>query len=212
MECITAKHLWIITPLLMTTLGCVEHYQPRIVDRGDSYTLPSPTPEIPTKEHGFEGPWIPQVYSERAWQAIVIHHSATASGNAAIFDRWHREENHWNGVGYNFVIGNGTDSGDGQVEVTHRWQQQLVGAHCRTPKNWANEHAIGICLVGDFSQDRPTAAQMKSLVQLVRFLQQRYGIPTSAIYGHGDTPGARVTACPGHLFPWDQLRRSLLGN
>jgi len=71
--------------------------------------------------------------------AIVIHHSATENGNAAIFDRMHREHNHWDGVGYDFVIGNGTNSGDGEVEVTFRWQGQIAGAHCGgTIGNWAN--------------------------------------------------------------------------
>jgi N-acetyl-anhydromuramyl-L-alanine amidase AmpD len=41
---------------------------------------------------------------------------------------------------------------------------------------------------------------MQSLVKLVRFLQSRYGIPKSRIYGHRDVPGARETDCPGKNF------------
>ena len=90
---------------------------------------------------------------EKKWTAIVIHHSGTKNGDTAIFDKWHRENNHWEGVGYDFVIGNGSNSGDGQVEVTYRWQKQVTGAHCGgTPGNWANKDGIGICLVGDFNQ------------------------------------------------------------
>ncbi|MHC4494826.1 MAG: peptidoglycan recognition protein family protein [Planctomycetota bacterium] len=85
--------------------------------------------------------WLPPSQVEKKWTAIVIHHSATENGNAAIFDKLHREENHWDGIGYDFVIGNGTDSGDGQVEVTFRWREQRTGAHCKTPGNWANEDA-----------------------------------------------------------------------
>ena len=138
---------------------------------------------------------------ERKWEAIVVHHSATRNGNSAIFDKKHREENHWDGVAYDFVIGNGSDSGDGEVEVTFRWREQIAGAHCKTPNNWGNEKGIGICLVGNFDYTSPTAGQMWSLAKLVRFLQNRYQIPRSHIYGHGDTPGARVTDCPGRLFP-----------
>jgi N-acetyl-anhydromuramyl-L-alanine amidase AmpD len=151
---------------------------------------------------------VPPVAIERKWTAIVIHHSATATGNAATFGREH-EERGWEGVGYDFVIGNGTDSRDGQVEVTFRWRQQKTGAHCKTPNNWANEEAVGICLVGDFSKRRPTTQQMRSLKELVEFLQKRYGIRKNRIYGHKDTPGARVTQCPGRYFPMGRVKSAL---
>lgn len=141
--------------------------------------------------------WIPPRSVERHWQSIVIHHSATPNGNMSIFDEWHRERNNWDGVGYDFVIGNGTDSRDGQVEVTFRWHQQLTGAHCKTPGNWANENAVGVCLVGNFDETAPSEAQMRSLARLVRYLSSRYRIPANRIYGHNSTPGARVTECPG---------------
>ena len=144
--------------------------------------------------------WYPPRSIERRWQSIVIHHSATPNGNMAIFDKSHREINNWDGVGYDFVIGNGTDSPDGDVEVTFRWHQQIAGAHCKTPGNWANENAVGICLVGNFDESVPSDAQMQSLTHLVRFLSGRYGIPPHLIYGHNSTPGARVTNCPGRHF------------
>jgi N-acetyl-anhydromuramyl-L-alanine amidase AmpD len=122
----------------------------------------------------------------------------------------HREENHWDGVGYDFVIGNGTNSGDGQVEVTFRWKEQRTGAHCGgTPDNWANEDGIGICLVGNFDHDTPSPRQMQSLAKLVHFLQERYGISNRRIYGHNTTPGARATACPGRRFPMSRLKQTL---
>jgi len=154
--------------------------------------------------------WLPPSRVEKQWTAIVIHHSATETGNAAIFDRTHREEKHWDGVGYDFVIGNGTDSGDGQVEVTFRWQRQVAGAHCGgTEDNWANVDAVGICLVGNFNNTEPTAEQMQSLFKLVRFLQKRYRIGTASIYGHSGTPGARVTDCPGRNSPVPRLKQML---
>jgi hypothetical protein len=146
---------------------------------------------------------------EKKWQAIIVHHSATSNGNTAIFDKQHREEMHWDGVAYDFVIGNGTDSGDGQIEVTFRWRGQIAGAHCKTPNNWGNEKAIGVCLVGNFDNTSPTVRQMQSLVKLVRFLQNRYRIPKRFVYGHGTTPGARVTDCPGIRFPMARLRSML---
>jgi len=154
--------------------------------------------------------WLPPSQLEKKWVAVVIHHSATETGNAAIFDKMHREQNHWAGIGYDFVIGNGTDSGDGEIEVTFRWREQIPGAHCGgTANNWANRDGIGICLVGDFDRTVPTAPQMQSLLRLVRFLQNRYGIPKWRIYGHKATPGARVTDCPGTKFSMARLKSML---
>jgi 5-methylcytosine-specific restriction endonuclease McrA len=41
-----------------------------------------------------------------------------------MFDRSHRDKG-WDELGYHFVIGNGTSSGDGVVEVGTRWQTHL---------------------------------------------------------------------------------------
>jgi hypothetical protein len=155
--------------------------------------------------------WRNPIYPERDWDAIIIHHSATHSGNASIFHRWHRDVNNWLGIGYNFVIGNGSDSGDGQIETTFRWTKQIQGAHCGgTPDNWANERGIGICLVGDFTDTRPTQSQMKSLANLVNYLERRYNIPKYRIYGHRQTPGySGKTQCPGTYFNLTKLKNML---
>ena len=180
-----------------------ESVPPKVVE---SKPKPKPTGE----RSNVPKDWLPPSHVEKEWTAMVIHHSATERGNAAIFDRMHREENHWDGVGYDFVIGNGTDSSNGQVEVTFRWQQQVAGAHCGgTPENWANVDAIGICLVGNFNHSAATAKQLQSLSKLVRFLQKRYGISTSRIYGHSSTPGARSTDCPGRNSPVAALKQML---
>ncbi len=181
------------------------HPEPEIVQP----KIPKPIQTINAKN--IPRGWIPPSHLEKNWTAIVIHHSGTTNGNAAIFDKWHKQGNHWEGVGYNFVIGNGTDSADGQVEITFRWSEQTTGAHCKTPNNWANENAVGICLVGNFNDTVPTTRQMNSLLRLIRFLQNRYSIPQSRIYGHKNTPGARVTDCPGKNFPMSRLK-SMLGS
>jgi hypothetical protein len=186
---------------------------PRIVYESASPSVQSqiekPVRAETSVDRGVPADWMPYSTRERRWAAIVLHHSGTENGNAAIFDKWHREGNHWEGVGYDFVIGNGTNSGDGEVEVTFRWREQRTGAHCKTPDNWANESAVGICLVGNFEQSVPTARQMRSLMKLIGFLQKRYGIPKSRIYGHNTTPGAQRTACPGKRFPMARLKSML---
>ncbi len=155
--------------------------------------------------------WVPPKSRERRWSAIILHHSGQSKGNMATIDKYHREANGWDGVGYDFLIGNGRDSGDGLVEVSFRWRKQVAGAHCGgTPNNWANESGIGICLIGDFTKTRPTYRQMQSLKKLVRFLQKRYKIPASRIYDHSSTPGyTRGSICPGKYFPTAAFKNSL---
>jgi hypothetical protein len=146
--------------------------------------------------------WVPQV-APRQWTWIIIHHSATTIGGAARFDREHREKG-WDELGYDFVIGNGTDTGDGQIEVGPRWIAQKWGAHTKTPDNRFNERGIGICLVGNFDFDRPTAAQMHSLLKLTTYLMRTYHIPPDNIIGHGD---AKPTECPGRNMSVATVRR-----
>jgi len=144
--------------------------------------------EIP----GIPSAWIPPV-APRPWRYIVIHHSATVSGDAAKFDAEHRAKG-WDELGYHFVIGNGTDTADGLVEVGSRWPKQKHGAHAKTPDNRYNDFGIGICLVGNFDRDRPTANQMRSCAKLVAYMMKAYHIPASSVLGHKDT---KPTDCPG---------------
>ncbi|MCK4851786.1 MAG: N-acetylmuramoyl-L-alanine amidase, partial [Candidatus Omnitrophica bacterium] len=161
----------------------------RDLDIGQRLYIPSAAPRID----------IVTLYPGRKWKYIIIHHSATDHGNSEKFNRAHLNRG-WKGVGYHFVIDNGTcGKDDGQIESTPRWIKQETGAHCKA--DGMNEKSIGICLVGNFSIDRVSPAQMRSVVYLVKQLKEHYNIPSSRILGHGQVPGAR-TECPGKKFPW----------
>lgn len=141
------------------------------------------------------------------WTHIVIHHSATEQGDAKLLDRSHRKRGFTNGLGYHFVIDNGTLAHpDGEIEVGPRWLQQREGAHCNAAG--MNEHGIGICLIGDFTRQAPSAAQMESLAYLVKQLQASYRIPRRRVVRHRDVPG-KHTICPGDDFPWAEFRSRL---
>ena len=163
-------------------------------------------------------PWVPGggIEDLRRWEGIIVHHSASDTGDAASMDSYHRNIRNWDSLGYHFVIDNGNNSHnkhDGMVEVGIRWRQQKHGAHCRVDvrdDNYWNEHTIGICLVGNFEEYNPSPAQYSSLVELVKFLQDRYRISANKIYGHGDIEGAR-TKCPGRNFSWSTFRQMLSG-
>ncbi len=151
-------------------------------------------------------PVIP-VYKSDKWQYIVIHHSVTDSGDAQSLDAIHRRRGFDRGLGYHFVIDNGTKTRvDGQIEASPRWIKQMDGAHCNL--GGMNECGIGICLVGDFTSEPPSRRQMDSLVLLVNTLRKYYRIPLSRAIRHKDVLGKK-TACPGNSFPWDEFKRRL---
>lgn len=162
-----------------------------------AYVPPPKTPATPRPApvmRGIPAAWIPLASAEhRQWKWIVIHHSATPTGGAVAFDKEHKAKG-WDGLGYHFVIGNGTDTPDGCIEVGYRWPIQQHGAHAKTPDNQYNEHGIGICLVGNFDVTRPTPKQMASLEKLVTYLATTYHISTNNILGHKMT---KPTDCPG---------------
>lgn len=162
----------------------------------------------PTPQHTTVSAWLPRSRRiSRRWTHVVLHHSATAIGGAQRFDKFHRQTNGWDELGYHFVIGNGTDTRDGLVEVGPRWHKQKHGAHCKTPNNYFNEHGIGICLVGDFTKGRPTPRQLASLERLLRFLGAQCRIPPQRVTTHGAIK--RSTQCPGQNFRLATVRRRM---
>jgi N-acetylmuramoyl-L-alanine amidase len=152
---------------------------------------------------------VPADAPRREWRYIVVHHSAFPTGSAQTLHDYHLHVRRWsNGLGYHFVIGNGTGTPDGFIEAGPRWARQLQGAHAKSPNNEMNEIGIGICLVGNFNETAPSEAQMRALVALVRRLQRRYGIPSRRVIGHRDVVEGH-TECPGHNFSIERLREML---
>ena len=177
---------------------------PRQLAVGRALLVPVPAAPAPP-ELALAAP-IP-LYQNSQWTHIVIHHSATTFGNARQLDRAHRKRGFSNGLGYHFVIDNGTSGRkDGQIEVGRRWLRQEDGAHCHA--DGMNHRAIGICLVGNFSTRSLSEAQMRSLLALVDQLRRFYHIPLHRIVRHGAVTGAN-TECPGTHFPWAEVQRRL---
>ena len=103
-------------------------------------------------------PIIP-VYNVRRWNYIVIHHTATEQGSALSIDQLHHRRGFENGLGYHFLIDNGTQGKqEGQIEVGPRWIRQMDGAHANAAG--MNEHGIGIAMVGNYSERYVTDRQL----------------------------------------------------
>jgi hypothetical protein len=140
------------------------------------------------------------------WTSIVIHHSGSAYGTPGSIEAEHRAME-LSGLGFHFVIGNGSGIGDGEIHVGYRWLDQLPGAHVAGPNgDKLNRSSIGICVVGDGRRRGFTDQQMARLVQLVGSLCERLGIPEERVYLHSDV--AR-TDDPGRFFPTAAFREQL---
>jgi N-acetylmuramoyl-L-alanine amidase len=143
--------------------------------------------------------------ADRPWRYIVLHHSAAANGNYDQIDGEHRKLLGIDGCGYHFVIGNGTGSRDGQIEVSQRWNNQKQGAHTRNARTHdADEYGIGICLVGDFDQAPPSARQIAATQALIAYLSKRYNIAPGGVRTHAHL-AATKTVCPGKYFPSEAM-------
>ena len=142
------------------------------------------------------------------WKYIVVHNSGTRQGNARIFDFYHLHTRHMpNGLAYHFVIGNGTSTGDGQIEIGSRWTRQINGGHVHS--DYLNNIALGICLVGDYNRDIPTKAQYAALDELITYLRKRVGRvdhKLSIVKAHREINPV-PTDCPGNRFSYTWLHR-----
>jgi hypothetical protein len=171
-----------------------------------------PTPVLPLEREGgfaslpFAGhpAWRPSAPLHQ-WKYIVLHHTASNSGSVATIHESHlqrkdSEGNAWRGIGYHFVIGNGNGMGDGAIEPTFRWREQSSGAHAGVGEY--NLDGIGVCLVGDFEESPPTAAQLAAVRRLVAVLKAEHGIDNTRVMRHSDV---KATECPGRLFPFAEV-------
>lgn len=117
------------------------------------------------------------------WEAIAVSFSGHRFGSAQTVGLQH-EGMGLGGLGFHFVLGNGTGSADGLIDVGFRWQHQQAG---HTP--WAVQprpgsaaaRTVQICVVGDGRAAEPTHRQLRELVWLVRELQTRLNIPAENV-------------------------------
>ena len=143
------------------------------------------------------------------WQYVIVHNSGTRQGNARIFANYHKNVRKMkNGLAYHFVIGNGTSSGDGEIEIGPRWTRQINGGHVAS--DYLNNIGIGICFVGDFNRDLPTKAQLAALEELIKYLRKRVGRSKGRVLivkAHREI-NPKPTDCPGNRFPYSWMHRT----
>ena len=98
-------------------------------------------------------------------------------------------------MAYHFVIGNGTSSRNGQIEIGDRWCRQINGGHVHS--DYMNNIGLGICLVGDFNRDQPTRAATRRTEELIRYLRDRCGTLPRGASSSGSKSAALVDRLSG---------------
>ncbi|HEY5313161.1 MAG TPA: peptidoglycan recognition family protein [Pirellulales bacterium] len=187
------------------TYGATARIQPDVLlEDSRPQTAAEPRDRLPATFASLPASWQPAAPAHQ-WKYIILHHTATESGDVETIDHEHRQRkdtqgNPWLGIGYHFVIGNGHGMADGLVEPTFRWTQQIHGAHAGS--RLYNEQGIGICLVGNFVDGEPTARQVAATRELVRRLSTSFDIPVDRVLRHQDIS---ATECPGPNFPLDEI-------
>jgi N-acetylmuramoyl-L-alanine amidase len=158
---------------------------------------PERDPEIvPASRWGGSRPRLP-LPPRGALDHLVLHHTAyrsdrirgtsveAQSRHVREIERWHLERG-FLAIGYHFVI-----SPTGRIFVGRPIDR--MGAHVEGH----NRGTVGICLMGDFEQERPTVAALAALAAVrTQLVPGAVGLP---LVGHRDHSG-QATLCPGrHL-------------
>ena len=124
-------------------------------------------------------------------QRITVHHSAMATtGNSArataamltSIRKGHLARG-WADIGYHFAV-------DPAGRVLACRDLRFQGAHVAEH----NEHNVGVCVLGNFDEQRPTPPQLNALHAALTSLAATYRVPMRRVYTHQEL---NPTACPG---------------
>ena len=138
---------------------------------------------------------------------IVVHHSAGSRQNtAAEIDAFHRDVRGWDAIAYQFVVRQPRDGAPLVVIEEGRAHDgsaflDLPGGHTIG----ANYDTVGVCLVGDFSNEKIPPALYRTTVTLLSSWCSAWDLTPVDIRGHREVPG-NATSCPGDLVDLDRLR------
>lgn len=125
-----------------------------------------------------------------ATHGLIVHHSAgNQRATVESIHAYHRDSNHWAGIGYHYLI-----YPDGSI---HRGRpEEMRGSHAGNANDWA----IGVCVVGDYTNTPPSGAALNALAHLLAWLAGKHNWAWSSartLSGHREWMS---TACPGAAF------------
>ncbi|MGI8603883.1 MAG: N-acetylmuramoyl-L-alanine amidase [Verrucomicrobiales bacterium] len=105
----------------------------------------------------------------RRWREILIVGSECSAGNAKSLNSYHLKAHDDDGLKWHFVVGNGSLSRNGEIEVGPRWDRQV-------PAGSGSVDSLEIALIGELSDGWPTQKQADAVAELVDYLQAKVGV------------------------------------
>lgn len=133
------------------------------------------------------------------WKEIIIHHSATpADFPICSIRKYHIENKGWDDIGYHFLI----QKIRADYEAICGRPLNVAGAHCVGH----NSTGIGICLVGNYHEEKPDVMMIEKLIGKCAELCDQYDIPPVNIHAHSDYAS---TLCPGKNIDLGKVRTAV---
>lgn len=136
------------------------------------------------------------IYRMSKIDKITVHHTAgpsfwgitgaDAAAEIRNIQRFHQKQRGWADIGYHYIV-------DRAGNVWQGRKLMYQGAHARGDLNRGN---IGIALLGNFCNQRPTAAQYRSLAILIEKICEHFGFGPERVFTHGELAEGK-TSCPG---------------
>lgn len=125
---------------------------------------------------------------------ITVHHDAFTSvgltrerdvaARIESIRRAHRQRgSEWVDIGYHYIV-------DPAGRVWEGRPISIEGAHVSK----TNEHNLGICVLGNFDEQRPTSDALSTLDSFVAYQARQYRVSMRNVYTHQEL---KPTACPG---------------
>jgi hypothetical protein len=160
--------------------------------RHQPWTPSGPSGVIPRREWTTAGVILPLANPMHGVRRITVHHSAMGSSHlrgkgetAAMLEKIRRSHvnQQWADIGYHYII-------DPTGRIWEGRPVQYQGAHVKLN----NENNLGIMLMGNFEEERPSLEALGALDAFVADRMRAYRVPITRVYTHKEI---MPTACPG---------------
>ena len=131
---------------------------------------------------------------------IIIHHSATDAGNVdptqivrSIYN-FHTKTNGWDDIGYNFLIAPDGTIFQGRDNFGLFDKDNVKAAHYCSK----NSNTMGICLIGNFTNNSPSPAAINSLELLISWKTNKENLNIFGKSIHPIGSNSTLTTIAGH--------------
>ena len=129
---------------------------------------------------------------------IAVHHSQRKIDSVKRIKNLHIKIRGWEDIGYHYLI-------DKKGKIYFGRSEKFIGAHVFG----YNKNSIGLCLIGNFDEEKPTKKQIQTLIKFLKEKVRKFKIPIKNILGHREFLNVTKT-CPGKFIDMEKIRRMLM--